>query len=888
MKQAFTAVLLISASALAVPEVSVLDNGLTVITEDMDYTRSVAVVIQYNVGSRNETDDIAGISHFTEHMLFNGTPGMPDTRLWQIVEKNGGYANGGTNEDCTTYFLQFPAARLSEALAIESDRMRNCGMDSAAVAEEIGVVLDEWRLGEDNPEWALWRRVGELMHPVHPYRRSVLGSGETITAFTRESVRDYYDTWYQPSNAVLVIAGDIDTGETLALVEEYFGAIPGAFVPGLELPADPPLNGPILDSFLFPVEGERLMIAFQGCDQLHPDAVALSFLSTYLSSGRTSWFENNLVLPGLASEAYAYSPGSIDPEAFTVYAALQDGADPDSVSQLILGEMHRLATDLLDQDTLDRIKQRYAARDVFSSDSPLDIAMRRAYSWGASGDPLHREKLLEAISALTAEEIRDAAQRYFTPERMVLVVMSPGGEAPASSADSDPHRELVPPDDMNWDGLVITEADLSVPDRSVSFGVTRFTLENGLTLLVKDDHSFPIVEIMFSFPMGDGRTTPDMAGLSALAAETMLGGTETLDRLAFHSRLEELGAGTWLNPNPSYTLGNTYGLSGDAGVLFASTADLLRRPAMREEDFLSARDRMVGMLRASLEQPMGRLFCESDLVIASEGTASIVTETTLASISIDDVKNFHALCARPSETVIAVVGDITPEQALFEVERHFADWTEPDGQLPALSEYQFRPVPGDTMVASIPGRIQAATTVMCPAPGLDSPDEPAFNMAVRILGAGISSRLGRYIREQQGLAYSVWAYSDAGSTGFRNTAMFRAVYSTGASMNTRALRSTVNECERIASEGVEPMELLIEQSRAVGSQALGFDTYGDLAQYLVEMEASGLPLDRDIRRLEQITALTADQVRDAAARYFTGDWFVYSAGGVGEELEPLE
>lgn len=885
-----TAVLLFSlvASVIATPEVTTLDNGLVVITEEMGYTRSVVVLVQYRVGSRNETDEISGISHFTEHMLFNGTPGMPDTRFWQIVQKNGGMANGGTGQDQTTYFLQFPADRLEEALVIESDRMRNCPMDSAVVAEEIGVVLDEWRLGQDSPDNTLWRRMAETMHPAHPYRRSVIGTGETISAYTAESVKEYYDTWYQPGNAVLVIAGDIDSDRTLDLVEQYFGLIPGRDIPELMLPEDPPLEGPVREAFVFPADAVRLMISFQGCKMLHPDIAPLHFIAAYLTSGRTSWLENNLVLTGLASGAWADAPWSVDPDAFSISVTLQEGVSADSVELLIQNELQRLSTELLDPELMEGIKQRYAASEILSSDNPLSVAYLRAYNWNQTGDPLYSETFLRAIEALTPQDVRSAAQRYFIPERTAVAVLTPGGEAPVSSADPDPHRELVPPDDLEWNGLSVTPADIAVPDRSVSDGVSRFTLDNGVTLLVRDDHTFPIVEIMFTFPMGDRRTMPGMAGLAELTGETMMGGTDDLERLSFHRRLEDIGAGTWLSTGDAYALGNTYGLSESAETLFLSTSDLLRRPALREEDFLAARERMTGSIRTGREQPMGRVFSEADLVLEWEGEAYITSEETMGRISIDDIRDYYRACVRPSETVIAVVGDITPERALELTERYFSDWAEPAVPLPSLAEYSFRTVPGDTLVVVMPGRIQAATAVMCPAPGLDSPDEPAFAMAARILGSGISSRLGSYIREQQGLAYAVWGGTNSMSSGLRETARFMAMYSTGASMNARALQSTVNECQRLASDGVEEMELLLEQSRAVGAHALGCDTYGDLARYLAVTEAMGFPLNRDLERLRQTTALTTSQVREAAAKYFTGNWFVYTAGGIGEDMEPLD
>ncbi len=884
-----TLLLMVPVSAFAEADVITLDNGLQVILEEMHFSPTVMVLVQYQVGARNETAEISGISHFTEHMMFNGTPDMPGGRFWQLVQKNGGEANGGTGTNQTTYYIYFPAAKLEEALRMESDRMHNCFMDSAAIAQEIGVVMDEWRLSEDSPDRAIYYKANENFYGDHPLSRTVLGTSESIAAFNKESVTDYYETYYRPSNAILTVIGDFESEEALALIEEYFGTIPSGAAPVNNVPEITEWDFPSRVDFDFPAESDRFLLHFQGCEITSPDIPALMLLSRYFSSNRIGWIENNLVNTGALTTGYASSPNGLDCNPFSFIGTVQEEASTDSVIELLTAEAYRLAEEPIDNEQLSLLKNFLLGREVMSTNTPKSQAYRLTYNLSLYGDVHAYDTLLDEIAALTPEEVQEVASRYFTEERLMTTVLhATEGGAMARNTSSQGTTQVDVPEITDWSALELDAEEFVLPEHSVSEGTERFELSNGMVLLVKEDHSFPIVEMMITVPMSDRQASARKAGISGITSELMLRGTEELDFAAFHSRLAETGSSTWLSSGTKYTLGNVYGSSSHLDTYFTSLSELLIKPALLEEDFVSVRDRALGMHMNQREQPFYAFFTGMDKILLTESTCRTADSTTLSNITHSETVDWWKTCVRPQGSVLAIVGDITPEHALQLTEEYFGSWQNPDSPLPELVEYQFNEVAGDTVVTTMPGKIQVAGAVGCRGPSFLADDYAAFSTMNRILGGGIGSRLGQNIRETQGLAYITGSMIDGTTNSFSTGSRFIAYLSTGADMTVRAIDAMVEECELIARAGVRPEELLLEQSRGLGRHALSSDDYDSVARYLAITEFQGLPLTYDIDKLESVLSLDISDIQQVAEKYFTGKWFVSVAGGVDQNMEPLE
>ncbi|MBN1434476.1 insulinase family protein [Candidatus Fermentibacterales bacterium] len=890
MSRALALLLALTAPLLAEPVVTTLDNGLTVITEEMHYAPVVSSVVVYRVGSRNECEGITGMSHFCEHMMFKGTPEMPKGRFWQIVQRNGGFANAFTSEDITAYFLVFPSGRIGDALQIESDRMTSCLFDSCEVLSERSVVHEERRMAMvDSPSGAISEALIAEAFGVHPYGRPVIGFDEDILAYDSGSACCYYRTYYVPSNAVLAIVGDFETEELLESIERTFGAIPpGSPTDETGIPREPGQTEARRVEIEHPSNLARLSLAFHTPSGDARETVALDLISAWLSAGRSSRLEGSLVRSGLASSAWAYNDGGIDPGLFTIGLTLMPGVDPGLALDVLWMELDSLVANGIDEADLEDLKARTRAQQVFQEASPLGRAMDLAINQAMFGDWSRSARNREIVEEITPEEIRSVAERFFTREGSTLAILNPTGEAMGPGAARE--REALPtdiesPSSVSFEGLEIPDEMLALPDVSVARGVRDVTLPDGVRLIVKSDETFPIVSMAFGVPLTIYRQPPELAGLASVCADAALYGTSELGYEQFHRRLERRGSYVRFSAGAEYASGSMTLLSQDLRLGLEVVADLLIRPAFRPDDLEHVlREHMAGLERRNESVFSVASDNLSRIMVASPEQAMVPDSASLSSIRPSDVEDLYRACCRPEGTVLVVVGDIDADSVVDMAGEMFRGWDPAARDLPEIMEPEYATGAGSLLVETMPGRLQAAVFIGTQAPGYSSPDYEAYSVMNRILGSGIGSRLGRYVRDEQGLAYVVGSnlYS------LRDRGALVAYLSTRSDYAQRAVESVLETIGRITEETVDPLELRLVQSSMVGRHALSNMSYSGIAWTLLDEAMLGRPLEYDLGLLRTVLSLDTDDVLDVARDYLgRSGWFVSVAGGVDSDLTPV-
>jgi zinc protease len=889
----FLFVLSISIAGADEPVITVLDNGLTVITQEFHYAPVIASVISYRVGSRNETGDILGMSHFCEHLMFKGTPDMPKSRFWQIVQRDGGSANAFTMEDATCYYLILPSSRIEDAFAIESDRMVNCNIDSAEVVSERNVVHEERRSRTtDSPDGALWEALGETAFTEHPYSNPIIGYDENILAYDHFKAREFYESWYCPSNAVLSVVGDFDTEELLAQIESYFGDIPAG-----STPPEPDIVEPEQSEARY-IEIEhasnlpRFIMAFHIPCALDPATPALEIISSYLVGGRSGRLDQILVETNLVQNVWAGNDLNIDPGLFYFSVTMFPPGDSDisiqEVQDMIWAELDIITSDGISIENLADQKNRYRAWEILSNANPAGQAMQYSLGMTMFNDPLLSKKQLEEVELLTPEDISDVAQRYFRRNGVTIAVLNPSGGMgmEGQSSHDELPTDVTEPSSIDYEGLEIPEDFLIPPGISIADGVIQFDLQNDLILLVKEDHTFPVAAVSFTVPMGTLMSPSDLNGLVSITTETMLKGTDELNSTEFHKRLEMEGSYLRFYPGEEYSTGSVTLLSEDIEMAFESISDLLIRPAFRTSDYETVLNEAYADLEMSAERSFSVAWDSLQAITAmSSSDYRNPSEETLDRITLDTVESFHEICCRPGGSVIAVVGDVDAQNMYELTQNYFGDWSNPSEPLPLINIPLFSDSPGDTVLTPMPGRVQVAVMIGRNAPGLHMPDFPAFNVMNVILGRGIGSRLGHSVRDEQGLAYSVGSWTSS----YDSTGTFIAYLSTLADYAHQATSSVIAEMERIGSENVRDIELLLAKANAAGKLALSGMSYSQQASRLAMLTADGRPLNWDLIYLEDVLELTPDDLREAAARYLIPDeWFVSIAGGIQDNNDTEE
>jgi zinc protease len=413
-----------------------LDNGLRVVLQEDPRNPIVAVQILYRVGSRNELPGATGLAHFLEHLMFKGTPSRGRGVISRLIERSGGRENAFTTKDMTGYYANIASDRLDLILEIEADRMRNLLLDPAEIDSERKVVMEERRTrSEDNPDGAVYEAMSSLAFKASPYRWPTIGWMADIERITATELRAFYDTYYQPNNAVLIVVGDVKAADVLARVRHYFGAIPRGAAP----PAVTAVEPPQIDErrLVLRKEGAQLAvvnIAWHVPNHTSPDAPALELLSQLLSVGRTSRlyrrlvYEKRMVL-GAGGE-YSYS--SIDPSLFWFYATPLPEQTPEAVEQALLDEVERLKQEPVPTEELERARNQIEASFVWQQDSVFSRSsvlgrFEMLGSWRLLEDYLPR------LRAVTPADVQRVARTYFPVDRKNVSILLPVPPAPAAT-----------------------------------------------------------------------------------------------------------------------------------------------------------------------------------------------------------------------------------------------------------------------------------------------------------------------------------------------------------------------------------------------------------------------------------------------------------------------
>jgi len=404
-----------------------LDNGLRVLLLEDHRSPIVTLQLWYRVGSRNEARGATGIAHFLEHLMFRGTPAHGPGEYARIVERNGGQDNAFTSQDVTSYYVDIAADRLDLVLALEADRMHNLTLDPKIVDSEREVVTEERRTRtEDDPGGALGEEVSALAFRAHPYGQPIIGWAVDLKRITREEIRAFYKTYYAPNNALLVAAGDFKSDAVLEKIKAAFGPIPRGPEPPKVLAVEPEQNSERRLNVQRPAELPIVYLGYPVPNHQSPDAAALEVLSVVLSGGRSSRLYRHLVYERqLALEAGGdYSYFSLDPNLFWFYATPLPGQTPQTMEKELLGEMDRLRKEAVSEEELKRAKNQIEAGFVFQEDSVHRRASLLARFELIGGFAL-KDQYLDKIRAITADDLKRVAQRYFGEDKKNVGILLP-------------------------------------------------------------------------------------------------------------------------------------------------------------------------------------------------------------------------------------------------------------------------------------------------------------------------------------------------------------------------------------------------------------------------------------------------------------------------------
>ncbi len=817
----------------------VLDNGMICLVKEDHSAPVAAVQIWVGSGAVHEDEFLGGgLSHFVEHMIFKGTPTRAPGAIMREASDLGGKINAYTAQDRTVFHLTLPARHWSAALDILADAVMHAAFPADEWAREQEVILREMAMGRDNPGRVVSELLWSTAYRVHPYRVPVIGYESVFRARTREDLLSYFHSRYTPDNMIAVITGDVPGPEVAARLRAVFAPFARRARRPVLLPAEPPQLAPRLARQSGAYEVARLSWAYHTVPLSHPDAPALDVLAALVGHGRSSRLVQALrEKQKLVYEIDAWSAAPQDPGLFGVDAVF-DPAREAEVLQAIQAEVDTWAARRFPQREIAKVRRQVLVSELASLQSMEGQANSLASGEFYAGNPRFAELYLRSINEVTAAQLQAVVRRYLTPENRSLAVLAPETAAPAAAAASA--AVVKPP--------------------------VKQALTCGVPLIVREDHRLPLVYVCAAVGGGLLTETPATSGITQLASDLLVRGTERRTAEELARRVEQLGAS--LTP---FAGRNSFGLLGsclaqDAEALLDLFSDGLLNAACPPDEVEKQRTIQLAAIQQQREQPM---FIAEEALRQTihrghpyQGALEGRTESVKA-LTPDILRRHLQRHIVRGNLVLAIFGDITPARARLLAERNFKNLrlgTSPIGPLPPAEPQ---------LPASLTLREpRQQTIVLLGFPGLRVADPRSDALALLDeMMSGLSSDLGTEVREKRGLVYYVGASNRPGL----EPGMFMLYAGTRAGQEADVVRLMEEQVRRLAEQGPRADEWQRAREQLLAESQMSMQHNAGLAQTCALNELYGLGYDYSLRIEERLNAWPADKIRPVAAELLRAD-----------------
>lgn len=744
-----------------------LDNGLTVLVHEDRKAPIVAVAAWYNVGSKDEPAGKTGYAHLFEHiMLFNGTEHVPNL-IEPLRDMGATNWNGTTWFDRTNYFQTAPTPALERVLYLESERMGHLlgALTQTSLDAQRGIVQNEKRQNDNQPYGLAFYRILERLFPEgHPYRHSTIGSMADLDAASLEDMRTWFRDNYGPNNAVLVLAGDINSAEARPLVERYFGHIPRG-PDNMPAAADiPTLTARIDDAMQDRVSNTRLYRTWTAPGIADSEMVELNVAAQVLGGLASSRLDRALVRD--EQSAVSVSASLLPFQRVSLFLVTVDVKPGENV-EAVSSRLDQLIADFIatgpTADEVQRVATTQVAQALFSVEQVGGFTGKTvALANGAvlAGDPgFFRRNLLE-YGDVTPAGVREAASRWLSRPVHAMRI-DPGARPPyqEASASSRPAPDNTPPQAQGRAAMppVGEIADLDFPD------VERATLANGMEIVYARRDGVPATLVAIDFDAGIAADPQGAFGVQRLMLSVMTAGAGGRDAMEIAEQEERLGAQITAFGSLDRSTVSLTALSANLGLSLDLFADVVMRPDFEASEVARLRDQQLAAVAAEVTQPNG--LAQRALPPILYGSAhpygrplsGLGDRESVAGLDRDDLVNFHRAWLRPETGRIFVVSDRPLREIQRALEARFGAWR---GDATAgIGRKDFSvaiPAPQPRIV--IVDRPQSPQSVIyagavLPIQGAD--DVLALNAANEVLGNNFLSRINTEIRERRGWSYGL-------------------------------------------------------------------------------------------------------------------------------------
>jgi len=822
----------------------ILPNGLTIIVQE-DHSAPVASVQAWcATGSICEDQHLgAGLSHILEHMLFKGTKTRSTNEIAQKIQDVGGYVNAYTSFDRTVFWIDVPKDGITTALDILADAMMNSTLPPAEYQKEQEVIRREFAMGMDDPDRVAGLLLFATAYQRHPYRFPVIGEIEIYNQLTQEQVMQYYKTRYVPNNLTFLVVGDVDAQKVRQQLTELFKPYPEKSLQPVFVPAEPPQLGRREVHQEFSTELTHLSLVWHIPEVTNPDVPALDLLSTVLGDGRSSRLYRRVrEEAGLAFSisAFSYTPG--DPGLFGIDATV-DPKKRDAAEQLALRVVEEVKQAGVTTEELAKAKKITLSHHLGALTTMRGQASDIGSNWLLTRDLNFSRHYLDAVQKVTLDDIKRVAANYLIENNLTVISLNPKGSLTGKA-----------------------EAEKPVAASEVQ----KFELSNGLRLLVREDPRLPLVAMGAVFRGGLLAETPQTNGITSLMAKVLLKGTKTRTAEQIANEIEAVGGSI-----SSDAGNNTFRVSVDVtkpdmklGVNLLS--DVLINATFPEKAIAREKEIQIAAIQQEEEQLTSvarnimrqALFPQHPYSLRSNGSLESVQR-----LMQKDLLEFRDRYVVAKNGSIYVFGDVKASEVKQLFEQMLGKMK--PGALALTDAKPSMPLGKPETVERRKEKAQGVIMVGFRGATLSSPDRYALEL-IDEASSDLGSRFFIRIREQMGLAYYVGASQMQGLV----PGLFAFYLGTDPQKIEPVKTALLDEIHKLANDGLSPGELARAKKKLIGQQEIANQSNDAFGYHCALDELYGLGFDYYKQLEHDVNALTLDDIKQVAAKYFRDQPYV--------------
>lgn len=831
-----------------------LDNGQTVVVQEVKNNPIVTIDTWIKTGSIDEEDSNNGVAHFLEHLFFKGTKTHEPGEFDKILETKGAITNAATSKDFTHYYITIPSKDFDLAMDLHGDMILHPLIPRKEMEKERKVVLEEISKDLNSPTKIMQDNLNSMLYTTHPYKRKVIGRSDVIETITRDQVLSFYNKNYSPSNMVTVIIGDVDANHAIEKTKEAFNAEYKKQTKTIYT-KEAPLTKQQKKVEYLDTESGYMVIGFRGTPIDDKDSYALDVLATILGDGRSSVL--NQVLKEKKRIAFSVDAGNstFRDDGIFYISANYEPTKCKIVQDTIFNEIEKIQKNGVTDDQLKLAKNIIERSTYYSRESITNIATEIGYTMALTNDIKFYDTYLDNIKNVSKEDVKKVAEKYLGINRSAVSIVLP------KSAKEVPVASLT------------QQAPATAELVSENAQTQKYKLSDGATMLYTPNNVNDIIAI--SIYAKGGQLAEQKAGTANLTATAMMRGTKNYTSLELSQVLEDNGIKIQPSASADAFVINVLTTKDEYDKTLELLNEVVNNATFEDYEIDKVKTEKLNTIKRNKDVPLQRAIEEyRDLIYQNSpySISSKILEKNIPNITKEDIINYYNSIFAPKNLVISINGNIDKDKTIQDLNNIFKpkentknfDFAQYNSKIPSVT------TPRQT-IQKVPTTETAWILLGWQTNGvLNEKDYATLQVIDSLLGSGMSSRLFKDLREQEGLAYQLGSgYSPNVLRG-----SFLLYIGTNPQTLDKAKSGLFAEITRLKTEYVGDKELQDAKEKLLGNYVIGLETNLDKASNIGWYEASTRGYEFKDKYEKLINSVTDSDIIEIANKYFTDDYIL--------------